>query len=35
MTDWNGKKLGMESDGRVIAVGDAALLAPALEYLKD
>lgn len=33
MTDWSGNPLGAESDGRVIAVGDPALLAPALKLL--
>lgn len=35
MTDWHGKPLGMESDGRVIAVGDAGLLQTCLAMLKD
>jgi myo-inositol-1(or 4)-monophosphatase len=33
LTDWSGKKLRPDSDGRVIAVGDGALLAPALALL--
>jgi hypothetical protein len=33
MTDWAGQPLGETSDGRVLAVGDAALLAPALNLL--
>lgn len=34
MTDWNGQKLTMESDGKVIAVGDKGLLAPSLAFLR-
>ncbi len=33
LTDWSGQKLRPDSDGRVIAVGDGALLAPALAVL--
>jgi fructose-1,6-bisphosphatase/inositol monophosphatase family enzyme len=33
LTDWSGQKLRPDSDGRVIAVGDGALLAPALALL--
>jgi myo-inositol-1(or 4)-monophosphatase len=33
LTDWSGQKLRPDSDGRVIAVGDGALLAPALAML--
>jgi inositol-phosphate phosphatase/L-galactose 1-phosphate phosphatase/histidinol-phosphatase len=33
MTDWNGEPLRRGSDGRVIAVGDSALLGPALAAL--
>jgi len=33
MTDWEGRPLRAEGDGRVLAVGDPALLAPALEHL--
>lgn len=33
ITDWSGKPLTPGSDGRVLAVGDAALLAPALALL--
>jgi myo-inositol-1(or 4)-monophosphatase len=35
MTDWEGQALSPDSDGRVLAVGDAALLAPALHLLGD
>lgn len=35
MCDWNGKKLTLQSDGRVIAVGDAALREPLIAQLKD
>ncbi|NIJ08356.1 histidinol phosphatase-like enzyme (inositol monophosphatase family) [Sphingomonas vulcanisoli] len=33
MTDWNGKPLGAESDGRVIAAGDPGLIEAAVEVL--
>jgi inositol-phosphate phosphatase/L-galactose 1-phosphate phosphatase/histidinol-phosphatase len=33
MRDWSGRPLGRDSDGRVIAVGDAALLDGALDLL--
>ncbi len=33
MTDWQGRKLRPDSDGNVLAVGDPALLAPALALL--
>ena len=33
MTDWQGQRLGLHSDGSVLAVGDAALLAPAMALL--
>ncbi len=33
MTDWQGRPLRQDSDGSVLAVGDAALLAPAIEAL--
>ncbi len=35
MTDWAGQPLHPEGDGTVLAVGDAALLSPALEALED
>ena len=35
MTDWAGQPLRPGGDGRVLAVGDAALLAPALHLLGD
>jgi inositol-phosphate phosphatase/L-galactose 1-phosphate phosphatase/histidinol-phosphatase len=34
MTDWDGKALTLKSDGRVIALGDSALLKEALTLLK-
>jgi fructose-1,6-bisphosphatase/inositol monophosphatase family enzyme len=33
MSDWQGKPLGLESDGRVLAAGDQRLVAPALALL--
>ncbi len=33
MTDWHGAPLRVDGDGRVIAVGDPALLAPTIELL--
>jgi inositol-phosphate phosphatase/L-galactose 1-phosphate phosphatase/histidinol-phosphatase len=33
--DWQGKALDMESGDKVLAVGDKALLEPALSYLRD
>ena len=33
LTDWQGRPLGLESDGRVVAAGDPALHAAALEVL--
>jgi inositol-phosphate phosphatase/L-galactose 1-phosphate phosphatase/histidinol-phosphatase len=33
ITDWDGKPLTLASDGRVVAAGDAALHAQALEVL--
>ena len=33
MTDWSGQRLTEESDGRTLAVGDPALLAPAVAAL--
>ena len=33
ITDWNGKALGLQSDGRVIAAASAALHAEALEVM--
>ena len=33
MTDWRGRPLTLESDGRVVAAGDTRLLAPALKAL--
>jgi inositol-phosphate phosphatase/L-galactose 1-phosphate phosphatase/histidinol-phosphatase len=33
MTDWAGKPLGRDSDGRVIAAGDPALIEAAIEAL--
>jgi inositol-phosphate phosphatase/L-galactose 1-phosphate phosphatase/histidinol-phosphatase len=33
MTDWQGRPLTLESDGRVVACGDPRLLAPALARL--
>jgi hypothetical protein len=35
MTDWSGAPLTADSDGRVLAVGDPALLAPALTLLQE
>lgn len=35
MTDWQGRRLRPDGDGRVIAVGDAALLAPLVRLLGD
>lgn len=35
VTDWSGRALRPDSDGTVLAVGDAALLAPAVELLND
>jgi inositol-phosphate phosphatase/L-galactose 1-phosphate phosphatase/histidinol-phosphatase len=35
MTDWGGRALTLQSDGRVIAVGDPALLVRAVEALAD
>ena len=35
MTDWTGAALTSGSDGRVLAVGDPALHAPAIELLKE
>jgi histidinol phosphatase-like enzyme (inositol monophosphatase family) len=35
MTDWEGKALTMQSDGKVIAVGDPRLLEPSLAFLKN
>ena len=34
MRDWRGAPLGMESDGRVVALGDAGLLGDVLERLR-
>ncbi len=34
MTDWQGRALRPGCDGRVLAVGDGALLAPALRLLE-
>jgi inositol-phosphate phosphatase/L-galactose 1-phosphate phosphatase/histidinol-phosphatase len=34
LTGWQGETLTLKSDGRVIAVGDARLLEPALRYLR-
>ncbi len=33
VTGWDGKPLTLDSDGRVLAVGDAALLAEAVALL--
>ena len=33
VTDWAGQPLRLEGDGRALAVGDAALLAEAVELL--
>ena len=35
MTDWNGDTLRADGDGRALAVGDAALLAPAIALLNS
>ena len=35
MTDWQGAPLGQDSDGQVIAAGDAALIDQVLERLQD
>ena len=35
VTDWSGRTLRPDSDGTVLAVGDAALLAPAVALLND
>lgn len=35
ISDWNGKPLGLNSDGTVLAAGDAALWEAALPYLKN
>jgi histidinol phosphatase-like enzyme (inositol monophosphatase family) len=35
MTDWSGSPLGARSDGRVVAVGDPALLEPVLALLES
>ncbi len=35
VTDWSGAALRQDSDGTVLAVGDAALLAPAVALLND
>lgn len=35
MTDWNGKTLGTDSDGHVLALGDAGLLDAALKALNS
>jgi histidinol phosphatase-like enzyme (inositol monophosphatase family) len=35
ITDWSGAALRPDSDGTVLAVGDTALLAPAVELLND
>jgi fructose-1,6-bisphosphatase/inositol monophosphatase family enzyme len=34
MTDWQGRDLTIESDGRVVAAGDPRLVEPALRALK-
>ena len=33
-TDWSGNPLGFNSDGRVLAVGDARMLLPAIQHLQ-
>jgi myo-inositol-1(or 4)-monophosphatase len=33
LTDWSGQPIGPDSDGRVLAVGDGALLAPSIALL--
>ena len=35
VTDWSGAQLRPDSDGTVLAVGDPALLAPAVALLND
>lgn len=35
VTDWQGRRLRLDSDGTIIAAGDSALLAPALALLNE